>query len=79
MRNVVCIVYLVAIRVGFLGGSVIKVDIAVVVKGKRVTSGFGFQVMLGGPLFYFRSLYIADILWKYIQASLGSLRLSCHN
>ena len=29
--------------------------------------------------FCFRSLYTADILWKYIQGRIGSLYLSFHN
>ena len=33
-----------------LGGSVLKVDLAGVMRTKKETSGFGFQVMLGGSL-----------------------------
>ena len=50
MRKFDCLVNMAALLVGFLGGSVMKVDLAVVVKKKRATSGFGLQVMLGGSL-----------------------------
>ena len=36
--------------VGCLGGSVLKVDITGVVKKNRVTSGFGFKVIIGVSL-----------------------------
>ena len=45
-----CHVYLVALLECCLGGPFLKVDIAGEVKGKRVTSGFGLQVMLGESL-----------------------------
>ena len=45
-----CIVYMEALLVGCLGGSVLKVDLAVMMKTKRVTSVFGLKVMLGGSL-----------------------------
>ena len=45
------------------------------IEAKRATSGFGLIVMLGGYLFFI-SLYIAGILWNYIQASLWSLWLT---
>ena len=48
MGKVEYLVNMVALIVGCLGGSVMKVDLAVAVKKKRVTSGFGLQVMLGG-------------------------------
>ena len=50
MRKFGCLVNLAVILVGFLGGSVLKVDLAGVAKKKRVTSGFVFKVMLGGYL-----------------------------
>ena len=50
MRKVVRLVNLAALLVGFLGGSVLKVDISGVMKKKRETSGFELQVMLGGYL-----------------------------
>ena len=49
--KVVCIVYMAALLVGCLGGSVLKVDLAGAVKKKWVTSGFGLNVMLVGSLF----------------------------
>ena len=45
--KVVFLVYLAALLVDFLGGSVLKVDIAGTVKKKWVTSGFGLKVMIG--------------------------------
>ena len=36
--------------VGCLGGSIFKVDITGLVKKDRVTSGFGFQVIIGVSL-----------------------------
>ena len=50
MGKVVCLVYMVAFLVGFLGGSVMNVGIAWVVDKKRATTGFRFKVMLGGYL-----------------------------
>ena len=41
MGKVGCIVNMAALVVGFLGGSVQKVDLAVVVKKKMATLGFG--------------------------------------
>ena len=38
--KVVFLVYMVAFIVGFLGGSVMKVDISGLVEKKRATSGF---------------------------------------
>ena len=46
MRKVGCLVNLEALIVGFVGGSVMKVYLDGAVKKKRVTSGFGLQVML---------------------------------
>ena len=46
-----CLLNMASLLVSFLVGSVPKVDIYGPVKKKRVTSGFGFQVMLGGSLF----------------------------
>ena len=51
MRKVGCLVYLEALLVGSLGVSVLYVDISGVVNKKWETSGFGFQVMLGGSIF----------------------------
>ena len=51
LGKVGCLVYLVAILVGFLRGSVLKDYLAGVVKEKRASSGFGLKVMLGGSLF----------------------------
>ena len=45
-----CLVYLVALLVGCLGGSVTKFDLAGKAT-KRVNSGFGLKVMVGGYLF----------------------------
>ena len=45
-----CLVYLVSIIVGCLGGSVLKVDLPGMVKKKRVTSCFVSKVMIGGSL-----------------------------
>ena len=46
MRRVVCLVNLEAILVGCLGVSVKKVYLAGVVNKKKLTPGFGLQVML---------------------------------
>ena len=51
MSKVGCLVNMADLLVGFLGGSVLKVDISGVVKKKRATSGFGLQVMLGEDIF----------------------------
>ena len=40
MGGVVCLICLVALRVGSLGGSVLKVDLAGVVKKNRLTLDF---------------------------------------
>ena len=45
-----CILYLGALILGCLGGSVLKVDINGAVKKKWFTLGFGLKVMLGGYL-----------------------------
>ena len=50
MGKILCLVNIVAVFVGCLGGSVPKVDIAGEVKKKRATSGFIFQVMFGGSI-----------------------------
>ena len=52
MRKVGCLVNMAVLIVGFLGGSVLKIDIDGVVKKKRVTSRFGLQLTLGGSLFF---------------------------
>ena len=46
-----CLVYLVALIVGCLGGSVLNFVLYGVVNKKRVASGFLFKVILGGYLF----------------------------
>ena len=46
MGKVGCLVYIVALLVGFLGGSVLKVDLSGSVKKKRATSGFGLKLIL---------------------------------
>ena len=51
MRKVGCLLNLEDLIVGFLGVSVLKVDISRLVKKERANSGFGLQVMLGGSLF----------------------------
>ena len=48
-----CLVYMVSLLVGFLGGSVLEVDIAGSVKKKRATSGFGLKKCLEG-IFVFK-------------------------
>ena len=48
--NAGCLVYLAALLVGFLGGSVLKFDISRAMKEKRETSGFVLKVMLGGSI-----------------------------
>ena len=50
--KVIFLLYMVSFIVGFLGGSVMKVDIAGVVEKKRATSGFGSKVMLGGSIYF---------------------------
>ena len=50
MRKAGYLVNLAALLVGFLGGSVLEVDLDGVVKKKRATSGFGLQVMIGGSI-----------------------------
>ena len=50
MRKVGCLVNLEELLLIFLGGSVMKVELAGVVKKKRATSVFGLQVMLGGSI-----------------------------
>ena len=44
--NVECIVYIAALLIDFLGGSVLKLDISGTLKKKWVTKGFGFKVLL---------------------------------
>ena len=46
----ICLVYLMALLVDLLGGTVLKVDPDGEVKKKRATSGFGLKVILGGYL-----------------------------
>ena len=50
MGKIIRLVGRAATLVAFLGGSVLEVDVNGVVKNIRVTSGFGFQVMLVGSL-----------------------------
>ena len=51
MVNFGCLLNLVSLIVGCLGGSVPKVDISGAAKKKRATSGFGLQGMLGVSVF----------------------------
>ena len=78
MRKAGYLVNLAALLVGFLGGSVLEVDLDGVVKKK---GDFRFWIASDASRVYlcFRYLYIAAILWNYIQARLGSLYLSKHN
>ena len=78
MRKVGCLVNLAALLVYFLGSSVMKADIYGVVNKK---GDFRFWIASDDWRVYlcFRYLYIAYILWNYIQASLGSLCLSNYN
>ena len=50
MGKVECLLGQESLLVGYLGGSVLTVDMAGVVKKIRVTSVFGFQFMLVGSL-----------------------------
>ena len=50
MGKVSCLVILAALFVGFIGGSVLKVDLVGAVINNGVTSGFGLKVMLLGYL-----------------------------
>ena len=50
MDEVVCLVSLTELLVGYLGGSVLKVDLSGVVKKNRKNSGFGLKVTLEGYL-----------------------------
>ena len=45
-----CLVYLVALLLGFLGFSFMKVDIYGAVKKRRVTSVFGLKLIIGSYL-----------------------------
>ena len=51
MRKVGRLVNVTDFLVGFLGGSILKVDLSGVVKKIRADSGFEFQVMIGGSLY----------------------------
>ena len=66
-----CIIYLEELLVGFLGGSILKVDIAGA--AKKTMGDFGFWIKSDSwkVYFCFSYLYNASILWKYIQGSLG--------
>ena len=46
-----CLVGMVELLVGCLGGSFMQVDLSMEVKENRVTSGFGLQVMLGEQIY----------------------------
>ena len=70
-----CLVYLVAILVGFLRGSVLKVDLVGVVN-KKGDFRFWIESDASGVSLYFRYQYVAAILWNCIQDSLGSLCLA---
>ena len=48
--KVVCLLGLSERIIAYLGGSVLKVDITGMVKKNRMTSGFGFQVIIGVSL-----------------------------
>ena len=50
MGKVGCLVGQESLLVSYIGGFVLTVDMAGVVKKTRLTSGFGFQVMLVGSL-----------------------------
>ena len=50
MGKVGCLEFWAELIVGYLRGSVTRVDMAGVVKNNRVTSGFGLQVILVGSL-----------------------------
>ena len=43
-----CILSMAAPLVGFLGVSIMRVDLGGLVKKNRVTSSFGLQLMIGG-------------------------------
>ena len=75
MRKVGCLVNLTEIIVGFLGGSVMEVDLTGVVNKK---GNFSFFIAIDAcrVSLCFIPLYITDILCNYIIASLGSLCLS---
>ena len=50
LGKVGCIVYMAALLLGCLVGSVLKVDLSGVVNKKRATSGFGLKLMRVGSL-----------------------------
>ena len=50
MGKVRCIIFLVALLLGCLVGLGMKVDLDGTANKKCVTLGFGFKVILGGPL-----------------------------
>ena len=52
---------------GFVVGSVLKVDLAEAVKGGKVNFRFWIESYAWRLSLCFRSLYIAAILWKYTQ------------
>ena len=51
LGKVGCLVNLEALLVGYLGGSVLKVDLAGAANKQSLTSGFGLLVMLGVYIF----------------------------
>ena len=51
LGKVGCLVNMEALLVGYLGGSVLKVDIAGAANKQSLTSGFGLLVMLGVYIF----------------------------
>ena len=68
-----CLVYLTEVIVGFLGGSVMKVDIFGSVKKKMGDFRFWIESDVWRVYSCFMYLYTEAILWKQIQGSLVSL------
>ena len=73
MGKVGCILYLMALLVGCLGGSFLKFDLAGAAKKKKGNFRFLIEGDACRVSLCFRYLYIADILWNNIQGSLLSL------
>ena len=73
--KVVCLLYLVTLIVGCLGGSVLKVNLSGVVKKTNSDFKFWIESDAWRVSFCFRYLYISYILWDYIQDILVSLCL----
>ena len=66
-----CLIYVAALLVSCLVGSVLDVDIDGVAKKKWVTSGFGFKVMIGG--------YICIIVPCILQLYCGTISKVAYN